>query len=170
MNVVRRLEMRQRALDRELRLTVAVDRALRMGFGNRRLDRLSVCRAGRREHEVLDAGLRHRLEHAQRPDDVVAVVLGRHAHRFADVENRREVHHREDVMAPDGVGDGPRIRDVALDQLAPLHRAAMPGRQVVEYDDAIARARQRLRRVAADVAGAAGDEDGARVSAQWRNK
>ena len=91
--------MRQRPLDRQLRLAVAVDRMLRMRFGDRRLDRLAVGRAGRREHEVLHRLGGHRFEHAQRADDVVAVVLRRLADRLADVEERGEVHHREDAVA-----------------------------------------------------------------------
>ena len=63
-------------------------------------------------------------------------------------------------------------RDVIVllcDQLAELRRGAVPGNQVVEDDDAVAGALQPLGRVAADVTGAAGDEHGARASAQWKN-
>ena len=51
------------------------------------------------------------------------------------------------------------IRDVALDQLAVLDGLAVAGDEVVEDDDAMAGLVQRLGGVAADVAGAAGDED-----------
>ena len=61
------------------------------------------------------------------------------------------------------------VGDVAFDELAVLDRLAVAGDEVVEDDDAVAGAVQRLGRVAADVAGAAGDEDAARVSGQWRN-
>ena len=47
----------------------------------RRLHRLSVDRARGREDEVAAAFGRHRLERAQRPDHVVAVVAGGVAHR-----------------------------------------------------------------------------------------
>ena len=66
-------------------------------------------------------------------------------------------------MAPQRAAHGGDVGDVAFDQLAELHRVAMPGDQVVEDDDAVAGPVQRLGRVAADVAGAAGDEDGARA-------
>jgi hypothetical protein len=49
---------------------------------------------------------------------------------------------------------------VALDELGIAGRGAVPGRQVVVGDDAAAGARQQPGRVAADVAGAAGDENG----------
>ena len=168
-DVVRAAEMRQRVFDRQLRLAVAVDRLLRMRLDNRRLDRLAVCRARRRKDKVLDRLLRHRLQHAQRAEDVIAVILRRQPHRLADVEKGGEVHDGENLAAPQGVPDRARVHDVAFDQLAELHRRAMARDQVVEDDDAVAGAMQRFGRVAADVTGAAGDEHGARASVQWRN-
>ena len=53
---------------------------------------------------------RHRLEHAQRADDVVAVVADRIAHRLADVEKRGEVHDADDFMRPQRRPDAPRRR------------------------------------------------------------
>ena len=178
------LVMRQRALDRELGLAVAVDRLLRVGFGNRCLDRLAVGRTGRREDEVFHRFGRHRLEYAQRSDDVVAVVARRLAYRFADVEQGREMHDRDDLVAAQRVAHPVDIRDVAFDQLAVLHRRAMAGREVVVHDDAVLGPVQRLGRMTADVPRAAGDENGAsggvptartlrggvRSSAQWRNR
>jgi hypothetical protein len=79
-NIVGPLEMRKRPLHCQLRVAVAVDGPLRMGFHDRRFDRLAVGGAGRREHEIPHRFRRHRLEHAQRAADIVAVV----AHWFAD--------------------------------------------------------------------------------------
>ena len=45
-------------------------------------------------------------------------------------------------------------------KLAVQHRAAKAGGQIVERDDALAALAELARDVAADVAGAAGDEDG----------
>src|SRR5439155_4629910 len=101
--------------------------------------------------------------------DVVAKILRRLAHRFADVEKRGEVHHREDAVMPQRVADRRAIGDVTRDERSVLHRFAMTGDEVVEDDDRVAGAVQRLRRMAADVAGAAGHEDGAPATGQWRN-
>ena len=70
---------------------------------------------------------------------------------------------------PQRVADRRAIGDVTRDERSVLHRLAMTGDEVVEDDDGVAGAVQRLRRMAADVAGAAGHEDGAPATGQWRN-
>jgi len=55
------------------------------------------------------------------------------------------------------------VVDVALDQRRAQRRPAMAGGQVVVDDDVAACAAEEFRRVAADVAGAAGDENGSQV-------
>ena len=60
---VRALEVRQRPLDRQLRLAIRVDRPLRMRLVDRRRHRLAERRRRGRKHKARDAGLRHRLEH-----------------------------------------------------------------------------------------------------------
>ena len=79
------------------------------------------------------------------------------------------MHDRADVVAIERGADRGDVRDVAFDELAVLHRFAVAGDQVVEDDDAVAGARQRLGRVAADVAGASGHQHRARLTGQWRN-
>ena len=133
------------------------------------LNRLAVGGARGREHEISDRLGRHRFEDAQRAADVVAVVPRRLADRLADVEKRGEVHHGEDVVAPQRVANGRDVGDVSLDERPVLDGAAMAGDQVVVDENGVPRPAERLGRMAADVAGAAGDEDGARASAQWRN-
>jgi hypothetical protein len=164
------LEVRQRALDGQLGFAVAVDRILRMGFADRRLDRLAVGRARGRKNKVLHRLGGHRLEHTQRPSHVVAIVPRRFARGLADVQQRGEVHHRKNVVVPERLPHGDDIGDVALHELAEFRRRTMAGRETVVDDHAEPGLAQRLRRVAADVAGAAGDENGAAASVQWRNK
>jgi hypothetical protein len=79
------------------------------------------------------------------------------------------VHDREDVIAAQRAPYRGDVRDVAFNELAVPDGLAMTGREVVEDHDAMAGLMQRLGRVAADVSGAAGDEDAARLSVQWRN-
>ena len=104
------LEMDERALDHELGFAVAVDRLLRVGLGDRRLDRLAVGRTRGREDEGADALGDHGLEHAQRADHVVAIVDGRAADGFADVQKRREVHDGVDAVARQRGANGRRRR------------------------------------------------------------
>ena len=64
--------------------------------------------------------------------------------------------------------DSLEIGHVALDQIAVANRGAMAGDEIVEHHDRVAGAAQRFARVAADVAGAAGHQNTARISGQWR--
>ena len=109
---------------------------------------------------------RHRLERAQRADHVVPVVPGGVLHGVRDHEPRREVHHRGGARLPQRAAYGGDIGDVAFDQPAAEHGAAMTRREVVVDDHVVAGLAQRLRGVAADVAGAAGHQD--HVASQCR--
>ena len=55
---------------------------------------------------------------AKRAADVVAVVLHRIAHRFADVEEGGKVHHGPDSVLTQRPAHGGDVGDVALDELA----------------------------------------------------
>ena len=93
----------------------------------------------------------------------------RFADRFADVEKRREVHDRKDIMPPQRASHGGDVGDVAFDELAVPDGFAMTGHQVVEHHDPMTGPVERLGGVAADVPGAPGDENAAALSVQWRN-
>ncbi|MNV13766.1 hypothetical protein D3C71_1044220 [compost metagenome] len=55
------------------------------------------------------------------------------------------------------------IQQIGLDELTPTHRIAMPGGEVVQHGDGVAVFAQPVSHVAADVAGAAADEDVGRL-------
>ena len=94
------------------------------------------------------------------PDDVVAVVAGRIAHRVADRQPRGEMHHGVHVVVPEGAAQPLGVVDVALDEgVGEPRRFAVAGREVVVDHDALAGLAQRLDGVAADVARPAGDEN-----------
>ena len=78
------------------------------------------------------------------------------------------MHHRENVVLRQRSPYGADVRDIPFDELSEFRGGAMAGHEVVVHDDVVARARERLRRVAADVAGAAGDEHRATATAQWK--
>ena len=67
--------------------------------------------------------------------------------------------HQCGAVAAQGVGQQRGVADVALDQFAPAHGAAMPAREIVVDHRGKAVALEGLGGVAADEAGAAGDED-----------
>ncbi len=139
MDAVRALEVRQRALDGELRLAVAVDRLLRMRFRDRRLDRLAVGRARRREHEVRrptrPPSPRARSARRRR-------CCGSSAPARAPIRRRRgtrrSASRRRRRARASAVAHRRHIGDVALDQLAVLARPRDGRRRVVEDDDAVA--------------------------------
>ena len=81
------------------------------------------------------------------------------------------MHHGGRAGLADRAAHGIHVADVAFDQRRAERRVAVPRREVVVDDDAVAGAPQRLGGVAADVAGAAGDEDGGQVSGgQWSSR
>ena len=94
------LEVRERVLNRQLRLAVGVDRVVGVGLADGCLDRLAVGRTRRGKHEMTAAFGRHRLERPQRADDVIAVVAGRIRHRVRNDEPRREMHDGRGARFP----------------------------------------------------------------------
>ena len=101
-------------------------------------------------------------EQAARRAGVVAVVLQRIAHRLGHDRVRGEMHDGVDRVLAEHALDQRAIADVADDELARrAYRFAKSGAEIVEHDDRLAALAQLQRDVAADVAGAAGDEDGA---------
>ena len=76
---------------------------------------------------------------------------------------------RVDAVLRDQRGDQRLVADVADDRAwRPAHRPVEAGGQVVEHDHALAGVDQRVHHVAADIAGAAGDQDGhAKSPSSW---
>ena len=134
------------ALERALRLAVRVDRPERGVLRDRRGVGDAVDGRGGREDHAIDADLAGRLEQRDAAGDVVAEVAGGVFDRLADQRARRAMEDRLDVLG----GEEARHRGavaVAPDvQLRPLRdRGTMPGREVVEDHDVVARREERLR-------------------------
>ena len=108
---------------------------------------------------VVDAGLAHRVEQVQRGHGVVAEVFGGLAHRLADQRAGREVHHGFHLVRREHLAQAVLVAEVAALEWPPLHRPVVSLREVVEDDRGVAALREKLRGMAADVAGSAGDED-----------
>jgi hypothetical protein len=64
------------------------------------------------------------------------------------------------LVADHHVGDEILVADVAHLQRPPFHRFPMTGRKIVECDGRQAGSMERLAHMAADIAGAAGDQNG----------
>ena len=156
---VRALVVWQRVLDGELGLAIGVDRALGQVLVDGRRFRKAENRAGRGKDEVTNAGGHNGIEHRQRPDDVVAVVARRVLHRIAHRKPGREVHHRVDLVRLDRRLQPGGVVDVALDDgRCPRRGRTMPLGEIVVDDDRLTARPEHLDGMAADVAGATGDE------------
>ena len=156
----RRGDVLQDPLDHELRAAIGAQRT-----GGRVLVQVAIRRrierAAAREHEAVDAARAQCGEQRARRGNVVAPVEIRLAHRIADVARRRHVDARNRLLRVERRIERLAIRDVRAHQRAPAHGIRVPRAQVVERDRHVARLRERLADVRADVAGAARDQDGA---------
>ena len=65
------------------------------------------------------------------------------------------MHHDLDPVLAQRLRHRPPVAERSLDQLTPLHRAAMTGRKIIENNHMVAGFGQPLAHVRADVAGAA---------------
>ena len=164
------IDVPERAFDGELRLAIWVYRFLWMRFVDRNSLGLPERRRRRRKHERPDAGAGQCFEQCERADHIGAVIAERIAHRLADAEPRGKVHHRRRPGGAQDLRERRAVEDVAPDQSDlpprpsrrdPRHGLGMACRQVVVDDDVVACRSQREDGVAADVARAAGDDDGA---------
>ena len=90
-------------------------------------------------------------------------------HRLADVEKCGKVHHGSDVVLAQGAAQRLDVSDLTLHELPEFDRGPMSRDEAVVDDRAVAGPLERFCRVTADVAGAPGHEDGARISGQWRS-
>ena len=102
----------------------------------------------------------HRTEEVEPGHDVVAEVLERLAHGNADERVGGEVHDGVGGEALDGGIDGGGVAQVAADEMRTgLDGGLVPLLEIVEDEDRVAAPKEDLRGDAANVAGAAGDED-----------
>ena len=99
------------------------------------------------------------LEQAERVDGVVAVVLCRVAHQFLDRDVRGEMEHGGESALLEQAGKARTVGEVADDQFGIEHRPRMAGGQVVVRHHRIRGRAQQTHHVAADVPGAARDQD-----------
>jgi len=80
-------------------------------------------------------------------------------HRLADVGIPGELHDRPDDMIAQDIPDELHVAQIALDERAPAHCRPVTVDEIVQRNGRMACRRQCLARAAADISGAAGDED-----------
>ncbi len=108
---------------------------------------------------MLDAGGEGELEQGAARAGVVAVVSQRIGDRFRHDRSCGKMHDRVDVEALEQRLQAGRIPGIPDDELAMQDRAAKARREVVEHDDVLAGLAELAHDVAADITGAAGDEN-----------
>jgi hypothetical protein len=108
---------------------------------------------------VANAGIDHRVEQGERSADVVAVILARVLHRFADVRVGGEVNHGRHAMLTNDAIDERAIADLSFDQWTPTRRPAMSVDEVVEDNGLEARPRHGFGRLTSDVASPSDDQN-----------
>ena len=107
------------------------------------------------------AGLDRGLDQGAGVHGVVAVVAERIAHRIRHHDRAAKWMISLDRVLADELGDQRLVADIADDKRHRLRqRRAKSGGQIVEHDDALAGIRQRVHHMTADIAAAAGDQDG----------
>jgi hypothetical protein len=102
----------------------------------------------------------HGLEDVDEAADIDPVVVKRSQHRFPDIGERGEMDDGAGAVLREGGLEGFGIEHVGFDERAPTHELGVASREVIEGDRQEASRRERLAGVAADEAGAAGDENG----------
>ena len=129
-------------------------------LADRRHRRRAIDRRGRGEDEAADTAGDGGRDQRPRLDRVVEVVAERIGNRFRHDDRPGEMNDRLDAVLLDQMGDQGLVAAIAVDQLRLRRdRPAEAGRQVVEDDHVLAGIDQMPDHVAADIAGAAGDQD-----------
>ena len=157
---VRAAEIIHHALAGELGEAIRIDWIAPRALDDRNAVRLAINGAARREHDQRNSRPHHRIEQHPRPMDVHVVISAGHCHRLADIGERGEMHHRLDAVGAEQKIERRRIPNVAFDQWPPADELTVAEGEIVEYDHFVAGCRKCLGAMAADVAGAAGDENG----------
>src|SRR5690606_18862065 len=106
-----------------------------------------------------------RLDQGAAVHRVVAIIFERLFDRFRHDDRSGEMHDALDAMFGDDPADQRYIANVALHEGGILmHGPAEAGAQIIDHHYRPARIDQRQHRMAADIACAAGDEDGGLVA------
>ena len=152
----------QHALAHQLAGAIRADRLEGSLLGDRNRARHTINRAGAGEDDVTDIAVAHGGEQFCGAAHIVAIVERRVLVRFPHIGKGREMHDRGRPVAVQCGAQERTIGEISDHQLAPFHRFGVATRKVVIGDRCKARFAQGLAGMAADISGAAGDQNGGR--------
>src|SRR5262245_2291954 len=112
-------------LYRELAGAIRIDRFLWRVLLDRHLLRHAIRRGRAGKDEPRDAMPAQAFHQIERVDEVVLIVFGRIAYRFADIGERREVNDGVDAFFREHLIDAMRLVEIADDQPLRWHGLAM---------------------------------------------
>ena len=128
------VEIGEDLLDHQLAAAIGVDGRLPMLLGHRRGLRHAVGRAGRREHELVDARVGRDRQQADRAAHVVVIEGERIEHRLPDLDQRGEMNDRLRLVPGDDVAQAVAVVQVAGLERPPSNELLMPVGQIVIDD------------------------------------
>ena len=148
----------QQPFDHKLRLAIRIHRLLRMILGDWNGDALAIGGASGREHNCPDTVGLHRFEQIESTGYVITEVAPWRLHRFTDVREGREVQDGGDTVLLEHTIKRGAVRDIGLNERAPLYRFLVATIEIVKDDWCQACLGQAFGGMASDITGAAGDE------------
>ena len=152
-------EIGQHALDGALAGAIGVQRLLRRVLVQQDAIMIAIGGAGRGKHHIAAAPRHRRLKEVERAADIDPPIPPRLLHRLAHLAEGGEMHHRGGLPSGKDLIQPRPVQKIALLEGAKFHRIGPAGGQIVIGDRHIARRRQKLAGMRADIAGAAGDQD-----------
>ncbi len=149
----------QHPLRHQLRGAIGIDRGGRAGLGREHIGGDAVHGRGGGEDEPLDSRLDTALQQVARRAGVVPVVLQRVGNRLGHDRMRGKVQHGLHLVLAQHFEHLVAVPHVAYHQRCIQHCLPEAGAQIVEHYHRLTASTQLQDDVAADVAGAAGNQD-----------
>ena len=130
---VSHLVIRQHLLDHPLAASVGVDGILGMILVDGCPQRFAENRRRGRKDEVVDPMRDHRIQQILGLEHVVEVVLGRLAHRFADLDMGGEMQHAVEARGPEQLIQQVPFAQIPQYEASALDRVTVAGGQIVQH-------------------------------------
>ena len=146
--------------DHQLRTRIGADRNGRLALRQWLPGIGAVDGRSRGEDEIFQPFLHAHLDQGARRHHIIGIVVQRLFDRFRHDNGAGEMHDRIDTMFLDQPADQRLIANIAVHEMGLFaHQRARAVRKIVEHDHALAAIEQGIGHMAADISGAAGDEN-----------
>jgi len=117
----------QRLFESELGFSIRIDRRGRIAFGDRLFGGLSIDSRSGREDDAVNSARPHAIEQGKAGYEIIAIILGRIRHRFADQRICRHMDDRFDFVLHQRLLQGFSVHQICFDQRdARRRRVDMP--------------------------------------------